>query len=93
MAAGIAEKTVTVCMGESSQRYFYRVESSDKNAPRYATTPFHCNCLAFTNQVVVANTHLYCKHQVGAQLAEAMGNYKVSNAQPASTHQHSVRLM
>jgi hypothetical protein len=40
---------VSVVLGVESKRYFYRVKGSEP-VP-YVTTPFHCNCMAFLNQV------------------------------------------
>ena len=83
----IAESGVTVHKSDHSARYFFRVAPSTGNAPPYTTTPFHCSCPAFTNQVVVHNTHLFCKHQVGAMLAEALSKVKVGSTRRASAKQ------
>jgi hypothetical protein len=40
---------ISIHVGEHSRRFYFRVKGSE--ALPYYTTPFHCNCMAFLNQV------------------------------------------
>jgi hypothetical protein len=44
----------------------------------YVTSQFQCSCLAFQNEVVLHNTHLYCKHQLALILSEVLNDAQVS---------------
>lgn len=89
----LAENTsVSVHVGDQSKRWFFRVHGSDRNALPYITTPWHCNCMAYLNQVVVQNTHVYCKHQVGALLAETLQRVTAYSVPDADIGAELVRM-